>query len=63
MKPIILLLALAIQAQAQTLSAPEAAMIRAVDSANADDLALLERIVNINSGTMNIPRVLRVRVR
>jgi glutamate carboxypeptidase len=61
MKPIILLLALAIQAQAQTLSAPEAAMIRAVDAANSDDLALLERIVNINSGTMNIPGVLRVR--
>src|SRR5262249_47955028 len=33
--------------------ATERAIVQAVDAGNADALALLERIVNINSGTMN----------
>jgi glutamate carboxypeptidase len=49
------------QGQNQTLAPPESAMALAVDAANPENLALLERIVNINSGTMNIPGVLRVR--
>jgi glutamate carboxypeptidase len=65
MKPIVLLSLLlatvSLQAQSQALSVPEAAMITAVNASNAESLALLERIVNINSGTMNIPGVLRVR--
>jgi glutamate carboxypeptidase len=68
MKPIVLLSVFAVAmaaaappAQTQTLSSSEAAMVRAVDATNSEDLALLERIVNINSGTMNIPGVLRVR--
>ena len=39
------------------LSAAERATARAVDSHNAEALALLERIVNINSGTMNLAGV------
>ena len=40
-----------------TLSPNERAVARAVDSHNAEALALLERIVNINSGTMNLAGV------
>jgi glutamate carboxypeptidase len=43
-----------------TLSTNERAAVRAVDSHNAEALALLERIVNINSGTMNVAGVRRV---
>src|ERR1700712_2658921 len=43
-----------------TLSATERAIASAVDSHNADALALLERIVNINSGTMNFAGVRQV---
>jgi glutamate carboxypeptidase len=39
------------------LSAAERATARAVDSHNGEALALLERIVNINSGTMNLAGV------
>ena len=39
------------------LSAAERAVVRAVDVHNGDALALLERIVNINSGTMNFAGV------
>jgi len=39
------------------LSAPEQAIVRAVDTHNAQALALLERLVNINSGTMNFAGV------
>ena len=42
---------------ASPLSAVERAATRAVDSHNAEALALLERIVNINSGTMNLAGV------
>ena len=43
-----------------TLSISERAVARAVESHNAEALALLERIVNINSGTMNVAGVRRV---
>jgi glutamate carboxypeptidase len=43
-----------------SLSATERAIAAAVDSHNADALALLERIVNINSGTMNFAGVRQV---
>lgn len=39
------------------LSAPEQSAVRAVDRHNAQALALLERLVNINSGTMNFTGV------
>lgn len=38
-------------------SVEEHAILRAVDAGNADALALLERIVNINSGTQNLEGV------
>ena len=60
----LLLLALVIPriafAQAQTLTATERTVASAVDSHNRDALALLERLVNINSGTMNFPGVRQV---
>jgi glutamate carboxypeptidase len=54
-----MLAASSLPAQA-TLSAGERAVARAVDAHNADALALLERIVNINSGTMNFAGVRKV---
>jgi glutamate carboxypeptidase len=54
-----LLAAPALPAQA-TLSANERAVARAIDAHNAEALALLERIVNINSGTMNFAGVRKV---
>ena len=45
--------AAAAQGTAPPLGSAERAAARAVDSHNADALALLERLVNINSGTMN----------
>jgi glutamate carboxypeptidase len=47
-------------AAAQTLSAPERKIVAAVDTRNAQALALLERVVNINSGTMNFAGVRKV---
>ena len=47
-------------AQDATLSAPERAIVRGVDAHNAEYLALLERLVNINSGTMNFAGVRQV---
>src|SRR5258705_3254243 len=41
----------------QIASAPERAIVAAVDSGNAAALALLERAVNINSGTHNFDGV------
>lgn len=43
-----------------TLTRQERAIVRAVDARNAQALALLERIVNINSGTMNFAGVRQV---
>src|SRR5215207_2384802 len=45
---------------APKLSAAEREVVRAVDARNGEALALLERIVNINSGTMNFAGVRRV---
>jgi glutamate carboxypeptidase len=49
-------------AAGQTAIAPvESTMIRSVDTQNRAAIALLEKIVNINSGTMNIPGVIAVK--
>lgn len=45
---------------APALTRTEQAIARAVDPRNAEGLALLERLVNINSGTMNFAGVRRV---
>jgi glutamate carboxypeptidase len=45
---------------APTLTPTEQAIVRAVDPHNAEGLALLERLVNINSGTMNFAGVRQV---
>jgi glutamate carboxypeptidase len=47
-------------ARAQTLAAAERSITKAVDAHNGEALALLERIVNINSGTMNFAGVRQV---
>ena len=59
---LIVILAACVHAAAAqgTLSTNERGVARAVDSHNAEALALLERIVNINSGTMNTAGVRRV---
>jgi glutamate carboxypeptidase len=52
-----------VQAQSRTavrLPAPERAVAQAVDAHNAEALALLERLVNINSGTQNFAGVRQV---
>ena len=54
MRSIVLVLAIAFW---QISSAPERAIVSAVDAGNADALALLERSVNINSGTHNFDGV------
>ena len=43
------------------LSAAESAMVRAVDAENPAAVILLEKLVDINSGTMNLPGVLAVK--
>lgn len=53
-------LARAQAAKPARLSPPERAIVRAVDARNAEALALLERLVNINSGTMNFAGVRQV---
>ncbi len=45
----------------QTLSPVETAMAKAVDAESAAAAALLEKIVDINSGTMNLPGVVAVK--
>jgi glutamate carboxypeptidase len=50
-------LLIAANASAQSLSPVERATARGVDAHNAEALALLERVVNINSGTMNVAGV------
>ena len=45
-----------------TLSATERTLVKSVDAHNADALALLIRIVNINSGTMNFAGVKQVAI-
>jgi glutamate carboxypeptidase len=48
------------QGSAGSLSPAERAIVRAVDKHNGQALALLERLVNINSGTMNFAGVRQV---
>ncbi|HET7584391.1 MAG TPA: M20/M25/M40 family metallo-hydrolase [Gemmatimonadaceae bacterium] len=48
------------QSAAGALSGTERALVRAVDTHNAQALALLERLVDINSGTMNFAGVRKV---
>jgi glutamate carboxypeptidase len=55
-----LLVLLAIQSSAPGLSADERALVSHVDAHGADALALLERVVNINSGTQNFDGVREV---
>jgi len=44
-----------------SLAPVESTMVRSVDAQNAAAVALLEKLVNINSGTMNIPGVIAVK--
>ena len=53
----LLLVAAAPNAGAQSLAPAEQQIAKAVDARNGEALALLERIVNINSGTMNLAGV------
>jgi glutamate carboxypeptidase len=56
-------LSLGVEMKAQSVApdAAETAMVRAVDAESPAAVALLERIVNINSGTMNLPGVIAVK--
>jgi glutamate carboxypeptidase len=55
-------LAAYVSASAQTALAPvESTMVRSVDAQNAAAIKLLEQLVNINSGTMNLPGVIEVK--
>src|SRR6185436_487031 len=54
---LIVLILAGILPQAGTLTADERAMVAAIDASNDQALALLERVVNINSGTMNLAGV------
>ena len=51
----------AVRAQVAPLSTLEQKMVASVDAHNAEDRALLEQVVNINSGTMNLPGVVAVK--
>ena len=48
-------------AQTSTMSSAEEAMVKSVDAQTPAAIALLEKIVNINSGTMNLPGVIAVK--
>ncbi len=48
-------------AQNSTIASAESAMVRTVDAQTPAAIALLEKLVNINSGTMNFPGVIAVR--
>lgn len=57
-----LLLVACAAAKAQTALLPvESTMVRSVDTQNAAAVALLEKLVNINSGTLDIPGVIAVK--
>jgi glutamate carboxypeptidase len=51
----------AMAAQTSTPNAVETAMVKSVDAQNPAAIAMLEKLVNINSGTMNLAGVLAVR--
>jgi len=46
---------------AQTPDATEAVMVKTIDAGAPDDIAFLEKIVDINSGTLNLPGVVKVK--
>ena len=48
-------------AQAQKLASAESAMVQAVDAETPAAIAMLEKLVNINSGTMNLAGVIAVK--
>jgi glutamate carboxypeptidase len=50
-----------VQAQTAAPTAMETAMLKAVDAEAPSAVALLEKLVNINSGTMNLPGVIAVK--
>jgi glutamate carboxypeptidase len=50
-----------LQAQSTAPTAAETAMVKSVDAQTAAAVAMLEKLVNINSGTMNLPGVLAVK--
>jgi glutamate carboxypeptidase len=52
---------LSLPSNAQDTNANESAMVKAVEASTASDAALLEQLVNINSGTMNLPGVVKVK--
>src|SRR4051812_7292562 len=54
------LVTLPLVAGAQSLKREEQAIVRAVDANNSRAVVLLERVVNINSGTQNFPGVRQV---
>jgi glutamate carboxypeptidase len=54
-------LAFAASTQAQRLNSTESAMVKTVDSETPAAVALLEKLVNINSGTMNLTGVIAVK--
>jgi glutamate carboxypeptidase len=47
--------------QSSTLAPVESAMVKTVDAETPAAIALLEKLVNINSGTMNLPGVIAVK--
>src|SRR5580704_489153 len=53
--------ALAQVPQSSTMVPVESAMVKAVDGETPAAIGLLERLVNINSGTMNLPGVVAVK--
>jgi glutamate carboxypeptidase len=59
--PLFLLAAAQLSLRAQAPTPVEAKMIAAVDSETPASIALLEQLVNINSGTMNLPGVIAVK--
>jgi glutamate carboxypeptidase len=54
-------MALAQSPQSSTMAPVELAMVKAVDAETSAAVALLENIVNINSGTMNLAGVVAVK--
>jgi len=54
-------LAVAPSTQAQKMNSTESAMVKDVDSETPPAFALLEKLVNINSGTMNLAGVVAVK--
>jgi len=60
----VILLALSLPYSAHAQDAPnptEAAMVKTIDAGTPSDIAFLEKIVDINSGTLNLPGVVKVK--